>query len=288
MLGIYLEKGEDYNIINDMVVSVVSLEAQRRKEVTATTIRKCQLENYKKIDSNTYLDKRSGEIREYKKKSIKSEKSIKRSMRQLELTLRNNFSGEDDEYFITLTTKNEVKDINEIKKYVNNFIRNLKRHFGKDIMYASVFELQTNRESWHIHMLLKKIEKLSNVDVERYWKNGITKTTKLTTKQIDTVINEEKRLKEQAGLFELKSEKNINKTISYITKCETKSNLPSNCRAYVLSRNLKKPQKEKVKYEEFKKECKLEGISKKDEHTILIKSCDTDKILNRVKKEKWY
>lgn len=287
MAGVYIEKGKNYNIPDDFEVKVTKLKAQNMAEITATSIRKSVINNYRKENANGCLDKRTGEFIEYERNIIKPEKAVKRSMRQLEKILKNNFSGEDDERFITLTTEEEVKNIAKIKRYAKGFIKALRRIYGDKFKFACVFEMHSFRESWHIHMITKGTKRLSNKTVEKYWSKGWTWTVKITDKCTDFEIDIDKIMQEPNCWLAHQGFYGIERVISYMAKYKSKESIPSGMRAFSISRNLEKPEEVKITYGKFKEECNVNNYTRQDEYTSLIKSNETDKILNRVKKEKW-
>lgn len=288
MAGIHIEKGKNYNIADGAEVTVTKFKAQKKVDITSTSTKNNILQNYKKVNADEYVNTITGELKSYEKNVIKPEKSVKRSMRQLEKILQNNFSGEDDEYFITFTTEEETKDINVIKSYFKSFLKQFKRYYRNQIKYAYVLEMQYMRESWHIHMIVKGIRKLSNKFVEKIWQRGITRTTKITDKYTDFEIDEEKAMNDPNGFLGKQSSYGIDRVISYITKYNSKEELPTGVRAYSISRNLEKPERHKTTYAEIKKELDNEGYTMQDEYTSIIRSNETDNILNKIKKEKWH
>lgn len=288
MAGIHIEKGKNYNIADGAEVTVTKFKAQKKVDITSTSTKNNILQNYKKVNADEYVNTITGELKNYEKNVIKPEKSVKRSMRQLEKILQNNFSGEDDEYFITFTTEEETKDINVIKSYFKSFLKQFKRYYRNQIKYAYVLEMQYMRESWHIHMIVKGIRRLSNKFVEKIWQRGITRTTKITDKYTDFEIDEEKAMNDPNGFSGKQSSYGIDRVINYITKYSSKEELPTGARAYSISRNLEKPERHKTTYAEIKKELDNEGYTMQDEYTSIIRSNETDNILNKIKKEKWH
>ena len=288
MAGIHIEKGKNYNIADGAEVTVTKFKAQKKVDITSTSTKNNILQNYKKVNADEYVNTITGELKSYEKNVIKPEKSVKRSMRQLEKILQNNFSGEDDEYFITFTTEEETKDINVIKSYFKSFLKQFTRYYRNQIKYAYVLEMQNMRESWHIHMIVKGIRRLSNKFVEKIWQRGITRTTKITDEYTDFKIDEEEAIFNPNGFLGKQSSYGIDRVISYITKYNSKEKLPTGARAYSISRNLEKPERHKTTYAEIKKELDNEGYTMQDEYTSIIRSNETDYILNKIKKEKWH
>ena len=287
MAGVYIEKGKNYNIPEGSMVKVTKYKAQNKAEVTAMAKRKSIINNFKKENANGCVDKRTGEFIEYKKNKIKPEKAVKRSMRKLEKLLTNNFSGEDDERFITLTTEEEVKDIQTLKCYVKSFLKALKRKYGKGFKSAYVIEMHQNRESWHVHIMTKGTKGLNNESVKKCWNKGWTWTVKITNEYTDFEIDIEKIMMEPNGFLASKRYYGIDRVISYMTKYKTKESIPTGARAYSVSRNLEKPDEVEMSYGEFKEECNTKNYTRQDEYTSLIRSVETDSIINKVKKEEW-
>jgi len=287
--GVYFKEGENYAISDKAIISAIYFKAQNKAQVTATKQSKTStLKCLKRISKNLYLDNRTQEIKEYAQNEVKSEKAIKRSMRTFEKTLCNNFSGSSNERFITLTTAIPITDIKVMKNLIKSFLKTLKRHYGNDIKYAYTFEMQQTRCSWHVHMMLKCKNKIDNSIIQKYWHNGQTRTTIITSKYTYFEIDEEKAMAQPDSIIAKQSEYGINAVISYMSKHYTKETLPTGIRAYTVSRNLEKPLKIKMTYGDFKEECTNKGFNKQNEYTTLIISEDTGNILNRVKKEDWY
>ena len=287
--GVYFKEGENYAISDKAIISATYFKAQSKVQVTATKqSNKSTLKCLKRISKNLYVDERTKEIKEYAQNEVKSEKAIKRSMRNFEKILCNNFNGSSNERFITLTTAIPITYIKEMKNLMKSFLKTLKRHFGKDIKYAYTLEMQQTRESWHVHMMIKCKAKISNWTIQKYWHNGETRTTKITDKYTDFEIDEEKAMTQPDSFIAKQTEYGINAIISYMSKHYTKETLPTGIRAYTVSRNLEKPLKIKMTYGDFKEECTNKGFSKQSEYTTLIISEDTGNILNRVKNEDWY
>ena len=286
---VYFKEGENYAISDKAIINATYFKAQNKAQITATKqLKNSTLTYLRRINKNEYVDERTGEIKEYAISEIKSEKTIKRSMKNIEKILCNNFNGSSNERFITLTTAVPTTDIQEMKKLMKNFLKTLKRHFGKDIKYAYTLEMQQTRESWHVHMMIKCEAKLNNWTIQQYWRNGKTRTTKITYKNTYFEIDEEKAIAQPDSFIAKQTEYGINAVISYMSKHYTKETLPTGIRAYTVSRNLEKPLKIKMTYGDFKEECTNKGFNKQSEYTTLIISEDTGNILNRIKKEDWY
>lgn len=148
----------------------------------------------KKIDSEHYVLLQTGEVRKFNKSDNRSESadSLRKTMKKLRYKINNNFSGEQNELFLTLTYAENMTDTKRLYRDFDVFMKRLKRRFkGFDIKYLTVIEPQ-QRGAWHCHVLLK-IPKfkgylyISNADVEALWEHGFTNTRKITPKNCDNI-----------------------------------------------------------------------------------------------------
>lgn len=250
-MGIYITKGEDYNIKKDAIVKVTRYEATGNMQVQHIKHKNNNLSNTIRISKTEYIDKVSGEIKKYKIKENKNNDGIHRSMKKLQQIIKNNFSGAKSELFITLTTDKQVTDIDIMKDYFKSFWQKLKRKY-KELEYIFVFELQTDRNSWHIHALLKdKKNKYLYIDnekiVKKLWGKGNTWTSKITKKKKSNETNIEKQIQGQETL-------GIEGLTNYMAKIRSKENIPVGKQAYCKSRGIKVPKQYTAKYEEVNNE----------------------------------
>ncbi len=280
-------KGENYNIKNNKKVQVTDYDATNCRRIKASTNNDKTSNNFecfKKLNATQYLNTETGAIGNYKNYINKSLESLKKAMNTLEDILLNNFNGERNELFITLTTDKDTSDIEEIIEAKNKFVRKLKREF-EDLIYVGVYELQKSRNSWHIHLIIKdKSHKLIFIDnkiISDLWGLGLTKISYISNKAETYEINEEKRLG-----YVFYEEFPIFSAISYLCKCETKEAIPRNYNAYFCSKNIKKPNKFYVEYGDIVEELESD-YNLETEQTILVKNKENDKILNTIKEELW-
>ena len=150
---IYFEKGENFNIPKDKVVTVVNCD---NKIIIRESWRKSNnLQRYKRKDTKHYIDTATGELLEYSKKGpYKNKKEIVKAMNKLREIVMTNFKGKFNELFITLTCREKI-NLKQIQKRIKYFIRRLKKkYFKKKFEYIYKFERQKNK-NWHIHLLLK-------------------------------------------------------------------------------------------------------------------------------------
>ena len=236
------------------------------------------------MDRNHYLDTETGEIKEYEKKEFKEEKEIKKSMKELKKLILYHFQGNKNELFITLTCKDDVTEIKEIKKYAKYFIRKLKRKFeDKKFKYILKYE-RMGCGKWHIHMLLKDINNkelyIPNEEIEKMWKKGITKTQRVYD---GNIINDENSKEDELQEVDVKGKVGI---ADYMSKTSQLWDIPIGEKIFTKSRNLTLPPKIEMKYGEA-----IENMTNDYEfdyeETNLIKSRRTDNILNVHKTERY-
>lgn len=151
----------------------------------------------RKVSKTHYVDVRDGEIHQYKLKErqseddiLRTEQSIKNTMRDLKLKVCNNFYGGGNELFITLTYAENMTDTSRLARDFDVFYKRLKYAYkGKyKFSYISVCEPQ-GRGSWHIHMFLKCVDItdvahelpfIPNAKIEQLWGQGFTKVERIT------------------------------------------------------------------------------------------------------------
>lgn len=145
----------------------------------------------KVLSGNRYLVKSTGEIFDFDKTGTDrtySCKSLKRTFRNLRYLINNNFFGDENELFITLTYGGKDRPLissEGAKRFYMDFqiyIKSLRRVFGK-IEFISVVEPHQDGHL-HAHVLLKFVDYhdifIKNCDMQNvYWKHGFTKTSNL-------------------------------------------------------------------------------------------------------------
>lgn len=282
------ESKKTSKIYDNQVVKVTQYNARPVADVMMVSgFVNNNLKDYEKINKNEYRNKKTGEIKQYEHNEFRSEKSDKRSMRQLEKILLNNFSGADNELFVTLTTEEEVTDISKMKHNFKKFWDKLKKDYA-DIEYVYVFEMQQERESLHIHVMIKALSHkklyISNTKITEYWGQGQTQTKRINAKPSFFKIDVEKEMSGKCKPIEVC---NIDKLISYMCKYNTKENVPTGVRLYSTSRNIKSPSSTIMKYSSFKEEFHQDNSKIIDGYTTKIISNNTDETINTILKQRW-
>lgn len=142
------------------------------------------------LDANRYLVRSTGEVCEFDKSGTNrtdSYKSIKRTFRNLRYLINNNFFGDRNELFITLTYSGDDRPLisDGGKRFYMDFqiyIKALRRKYGR-IEFVNVVEPHEDGHL-HAHVLLKFFDYdsifIPNDDMQNvYWKRGFTKTSNL-------------------------------------------------------------------------------------------------------------
>lgn len=146
--------------------------------------RKCSIQ---KIDADRYILLETGEIFEFEKAETRaeSEHSLRMTFKRLRYLVNNNFHGNKNELFITLTYAENMTDRERLYKDYEKFIKRLRYKLKlktADLDYLSVVEPQ-RRGAWHMHVLLRfnsqKSAYLPSKQLEDIWGHGFVKVRRI-------------------------------------------------------------------------------------------------------------
>lgn len=295
---IYFEEGENYNLPKESEVQVIECG---NKIIIKNSWRKSNnLKRYIKKDKEHYIDTETGEIIKYSKNSpYKTQKEKKKAMNELKELIQANFKGNFNELFITVTCRDEIRDIRKIKRYAKYFIKKLRKKYPeKQFEYIYKFERQEN-QNWHIHFLIKDIKSkqlyIPNEDIEAIWNRGFTKTQRVydgysTEERMLTQEDEELLSEEEATMNEVLKSIKITGSfgiVNYMGKTNQLTNFPRGERIYVKSKGIIPPNKTNMKYKEALDKIRNDKYYCMNETTIIVKSSLNDKIINRHKIEEY-
>lgn len=243
----------DYKIGEEESVKVIKYDAEKSAKIVKAISNGNHLKNFKRLNADEYYDKKEKKVKKYKKNKYRTTSGIQNSMRKAKDYLRNNFNGGKNESFLTLTYETEMMDMEKLKQDFKNFWEDLKKQY-QDLEYFYVVEIQEERESLHIHALIKdtKHKKLyiPHEEIYRLWNKGniwVSKITNRDTKEI--VIKENKNDK-----------KAIDRVIKYMTKSKTKEKIPRDKNLYSKSRGITLPTITKTKQKEAELDLKDNGF----------------------------
>lgn len=135
-----------------------------------------------KISANEYLDKLTGEVKEYQKTDNRSQSKneLRKTFKKLRDIVNCNVSEPRNCRWVTLTYAENMTDSVRLYKDCEKFIKKLRYRYGK-FEYIQVAEPQ-GRGAWHIHMVMifdKKAPYIDNKDMADMWGHGFTKTQKM-------------------------------------------------------------------------------------------------------------
>lgn len=146
----------------------------------------------KNLSKDTYLDKRTGEIKQKKKSESRyqSPKSVRKSINRLMDLIRRNVTDTAKCKWVTLTYGEIMTDGKKAFLDTKLFLRKLKRflakqsHFNsgqKSFQYIAVAEPQgvKHGHSWHMHIILMFEDSapyVANETISKLWGYGMTDT----------------------------------------------------------------------------------------------------------------
>lgn len=232
------------------------------------------------LDKDHYFNIDTGEVFECNHIVNRSENKFQvgQSLKRLRDYINTNVVEPKNCKWITLTYAKNMQDTKKLYNDFQNFIKRFKKKFGH-IEYIVAMEPQA-RGAWHCHCIIifdGVAPFISNSTIEKFWKQGFTKTTKL--ENIDNIgayltaylgdmefteenINE---LKKQGFNLSHLCLKEVNE-IEGIKLKEPKSYIkggrlymyPPKFNLYRISRGIKKPKKEYYSYHVAKEKAGLQ------------------------------
>ncbi|MFT8878347.1 MAG: replicative protein [Oenococcus sp.] len=155
-----------------------------------TTANGEQIQSIRVLTNKRYLVFKTGEVKQMNTGNTKRSdnlKTVKSTMRKLRRLIAHNFTGGNNQLWITLTYAKHVTDTKIVYQDFKTFMAKL-RVLIPMVDYIAVIEPQANGR-WHYHLLLRSTERLSipNQLVAELWAKGFTKTNRLS--KADKVAN---------------------------------------------------------------------------------------------------
>lgn len=154
-----------------------------------------RVNHIQKLDQNTYLDKATGEVKDFTRSISRGDNlnSFAQSFKHLRELINSNYNPEkpDSLLWLTLTFKDNERDPSVFAHCFDIFWKRMKRYFIELNIeipkYITCVEPQS-RGAWHGHMLLFFSDRapfISNNEVlEKYWEWGFT-----SVQRLDNVTN---------------------------------------------------------------------------------------------------
>lgn len=147
-------------------------------EIVITEKRSNYLHSFKKVNGNMYVDKRTGEVREYSEHGFINRN---RSFTRLRRYVNANFTGKQNEVFVTLTYSYPQFNRSQVSADMKNFWKRFKYRY-KNCEYISIIEPHKSG-AWHIHMLIKDMNKrylwINKNKCCSIWKHGNIKIERI-------------------------------------------------------------------------------------------------------------
>ncbi|CYV66800.1 TPA: replicative protein [Streptococcus suis] len=158
--------------------------------VEMTTANGQQQQTIKVIEGKRYVNLETGEIHDMDTSNstrLDNLKSTKQTMKKLRRLVAHNFTGGNNQLWITLTYREHITKPDIVYKDFKAFMRRLRTGFG-NVDYIAVIEPQASGR-WHLHVLLKNDSDLTipNDILAKMWGKGFTKTKRL--RQTDKIGN---------------------------------------------------------------------------------------------------
>jgi hypothetical protein len=184
-----IKKVENPNVSSESQVQLKTMgnifEVRHKTNLSIITTRK--------IDSENYLDLKTGEVMTYKHHETRADDktSISQSLKHLRDLINTNVTEPKNALWITLTYAENMQDTAKLYEDFRKFNQRL-RYFHSsnqlpDYEYIVCCEPQ-GRGAWHMHLLLiyqTKAPFIENSTLSQIWDNGFTKTTSL--KDVDNI-----------------------------------------------------------------------------------------------------
>jgi len=153
---------------------------QADRIIDVTLISKKPAVYIKNLKGREYLNLKTGEVRAMQEKKAgehyRNKRSLRKIFRDLRQLINTNFTGEENEQFLTLTYKDNMQNKEKLYKDFELFWKTLKyRYKDENLQYIAITEPQ-GRGAWHIHLLVKAISKLTFYpeykEIQKLWPHG--------------------------------------------------------------------------------------------------------------------
>lgn len=140
-----------------------------------------------KVSAELYVDKRTGEVKEFchSENRAESKASVAQSLRKLRDLINANLTDPETALWVTLTYAENMRDAKRLYEDFRRFWQRLRYYLDKQghppTQYIIAAEPQA-RGAWHLHCLFLFPEKapfIPNADMAQIWGHGFTKTKSL-------------------------------------------------------------------------------------------------------------
>lgn len=249
--------------------------------------------NIKKISHDEYVDLKTGEIKQFELSETRADNvnSLKQTFKKLRYLINNNFVGNLNEFFITLTfSPNEfgwrpsVSDTEYLAKCMKVFIQRLKRKYGQ-IEFVRVLEPHEDGHA-HYHMLIRFDDYeniyIANSELNALWGHGFVRINSL--KDVDNIgayvsaYFSDIELNEQTGHDKMMTDNDSTVIVEKGDKKYIKGGrlkyYPVGVQIFNKSKGLKYPDRKRMTYLEAKE--KAGSIQPTFQKSVILSDLDDD------------
>ena len=140
-----------------------------------------------KVNADLYVDKRTGEVKEFRHTENRSDSknNVSQSLRKVRDLINANLTEPEKALWVTLTYAENMRDAKRLyedfRRFWQRFLYYLDKHEYPPAEYITAAEPQ-GRGAWHLHCLFLFPEKapfIPNADMAHIWGHGFTKTKSL-------------------------------------------------------------------------------------------------------------
>lgn len=130
------------------------------------------------IDADSYVDLRTGEIKQANRSKSRGDAmsavNLRRTFAKMRGLINANWYGDNNELLVTLTYKENMQDPKRLAHDLDIFNKRMKRALG-EVKYLTAVEPQA-RGAWHAHILVKQLTShytyWPHEEVSRLWEHG--------------------------------------------------------------------------------------------------------------------
>lgn len=140
-----------------------------------------------KLNTDMYVDKRTGEVKEFQHHASRAEDkaSVSQSLRNLRDLINANLENPETALWVTLTYWENMTDPAQLYEDYRRFWQRFKYYLSKQDLPPAEYIIAAEpqgRGAWHLHCLFLFPDKapfIPNADMARKWSHGFTKTQSL-------------------------------------------------------------------------------------------------------------
>lgn len=233
------------------------------------------LQHFKRISKDEYVDKRTGEVKQYSHTESEQNRTrnLNRSFEKLRQLINANFTCAINELHVILTYASPMNDFDKAAKDFKRFWEKLHYHYP-DLEFIRVIEPQ-HTGTWHIHVLLKSQDyhylMIPYEELKEFWNHGNVKIVKM--KDNDNIGAYFTAFHKNINAFE--NDSSINTDRKCIVKGARLQFYPTNKRFYSYSKGILKPTSFRTTYDSALKLVDKANLVFSSTTEIILKNIET-------------